>query len=381
MHISSCDLHQVDSNKMASDSPKSVLAPAGLSTTSLPRRLLSHRWVITDAKVFLEKNEGNYLKSPNFTLVLPKKAENGDTQQQTTLWFLAVMKNGNYFHMYLYQGSREAYGKSAQAGENASTILVSDCTFKLVNLETGKALYECKSSECQRIVCNESPGSCAGDNFSYSSIDQYLHNGCLALQVDATILCLTDPTESIHEQRNPLENNVLAGIKSLLTDTSFADVTIKCANAEFKAHKAVLTSQSPVFKKMLESDIKEKETSVIEIPNVDRAVISDMLKYFYTGSAPNLDEHVEVLFDLADKYELSQLYATCEDQLKSKMNVTNVIDFLILADMHRAKYLKDACLNYIYHNSAAVHSTSEWKELRKNSDHVSLLVESLEYKL
>ena len=369
---------------MASDSPKSVLDPAGLSTTSLPRRLLSHRWIITDAKIFLEKNEGKdsgVLRSPNFTLVLPKKSENGDAQQQTTLWFLAVLKSGSYFNMYLYQGYREAYGKSAQAGENASRILISDCTFKLVNLETGQALYECKSSERQLIVCNESPYNCASLSIGYSDIDKYLHNGCLALQVDATILCLTDPTESIREQRNPLDNNVLAGIKSLLTDTSFADVTIKCANAEFKAHKAVLTSQSPVFRRMLESDMKEKETSVIEIPNVDRAVISDMLNYFYTGSAPNLDEHVEVLFDLADKYVLLQLFATCEDQLKSKMNVTNVTRFLILADMHRAKYLKDACLNYIYHNSAAVHSTSEWKELRKNSDHVSLLVESLEYTL
>ena len=322
------------------------------------------------------------MRSPNFTVVLPKKTESGDQQEQTTLWFLEVYKDSENFRMNLYQGSREAMGKNvAGSVENASKILISDCTFQFVNLETGEILYKCSKGVHKRTVCNESPGACRSDAFSYSNIDKYLHNGCLAIQVDATLLCLTDPTESICELRKPLEDNVLAGIKGLFTDTSFADVTIKCTNAEIKAHKVILASQSPVFKRMFESDMKEKETSVVEIPNVDHRMISDMLAYLYTGSAPNLDTYVKKLFDLADKYELPQLFAMCENHLKSEMNVTNVIEFLVLADMHHASYLKEACLNYIYHNSAAVHSTSQWKELKKNSDHVSLLVESLEYTL
>ena len=249
-------------------------------------------------------------------------------------------------------------------------------------MENGDVLYKALKGDTVRKICNESPGECIYGCFSYSKLDQYTRSGTLVIQVDATIICLTDCTESIHERPQPLEDNVLAGVKSLLTNTHFADVTIKCPNAEFKAHKAILASQSPVFKKMLESDMKEQRTNVIEISDVDQAVISDMLAYFYTGSAPHIDTLDKELLDVADKYELSQLFAMCENHLKSwsEMNVTNVIELLILADMHHASYLKEACLNYIYHNSAAVHSTSQWKEL-KNSAHVSLLVESLEYTL
>ena len=103
------------SNKMASDSKIASKAPdpAGITTTSLPRRLLSHRWVITDAKILLGKNGGQRLKSPNFSVVLPKKSSSGDTQQQTTLWFLRVYKEGEHLYMGLYQGSREAMEKTS----------------------------------------------------------------------------------------------------------------------------------------------------------------------------------------------------------------------------------------------------------------------------
>ena len=106
----------------------------------------------------------------------------------------------------------------------------------------------------------------------YADINKFLYRGALTIQVEATLLCLTEPTECTH-QRKPLENNVLAGNKSLFEDKLLSDVMIKCGDAEFKAHKAILASQSPVFKKMLESDMKEQRTNVIEISDVDQAVI------------------------------------------------------------------------------------------------------------
>ena len=122
--------------------------------------------------------------------------------------------------------------------------------------------------------------------------------------------------------------------------------------------------------------MKEQRTNVIEISDVDQTVISDMLAYLYTGSAPHMDTLVKKLFNVADKYELLNLLAMCEYKLKSAITVANVIELLILADMHSAPYLKEACLNYIRHNSAAVLDTGQWKELKKNCDqHASLVME------
>ena len=366
------------SQVQSASSPKAV----GVSSISLPKRLLSHRYVINDAKLLLEMTESDGLRSPNFSFDPPQRSLS--VQQQITLWHLRVQKSGNYVYVYLYQGSREAVGKNAKAiSEDAPTTWITDYTIHFINPESGETMYASTSdSRYKRVICNESPGACHNFSIKYADMDKYLCHGTLTVQFEATLFCLTDPIESVNERRKPMEDklNVLAGNKSLFEDKVFADAMIKCGDAEFKAHKAILVSQSPVFKKMLESDMKEQRTNVIEISDVDQAVISDMLAYFYTGSAPHMDTLVKELFNVADRYELSQLFTMCEDKLMLEMSVENVMELLILADMHNSSYLKKACLNYIYCNSASVRSTSQWKELKKNCDrHAALLVEALEY--
>ena len=359
-------------------SPKAV----GVSSISLPKRRLSHRYVINDAKLLLEMTERDGLRSPNFSFDPLQRSLS--VKQQITLWHLRVQKSSSLVYIYLYQGSREAVGKSAEAtGEDAPTIWITDFTIHIINPESEETMYTSTSdSRYKRVICNESPGSCHNFSIRYADIDTYLCHGTLTVQFEATLFCLTDPVESVNEQRRQMEDklNILAGSKSLFEDKLLSDVTIKRGDAEFKAHKAILASQSPVFKKMLESDMKEQRTNVIEISDVDQAVISDMLAYLYTGSAPHMDTLVKELFDVADRYELSQLFAMCEDKLLLEMSVENAMELLILADMHNSSYLKKACLNYIYCNSASVRSTSQWKELKKNCDrHAALLVEALEY--
>ena len=90
-------------------------------------------------------------------------------------------------------------------------------------------------------------------------------------------------------------------------------------------HKAVLASQSPVFRRMLESDMKEQRT---EIPDVDPVVMSDLLTYLYTGIAPNMDALTNKLLEVANKYALSQLFEICENKLKSELNDTIFLSLL-----------------------------------------------------
>ena len=86
----------------------------------------------------------------------------------------------------------------------------------------------------------------------------------------------------------------------MFADEIFTDLTIKCGGEEFKVHKAVLASQSPVFRRMLESDMKEQKTNVIEISDVDPMVMSDLLTYLYTGVAPNMDALTNKLLEVAN---------------------------------------------------------------------------------
>ena len=413
-------------SEVAMSVPK-VLDSVIVCTTSLPKKQIFSRWVITDAKIFLENRGRDGLKSPDFSVLLPK-AKCGD-QQQTTLWHLKVyrdMKSSGRvqqagtsgesvrnFCIHLYQGPREDIETVCRTSEPlpgrgytsppishqsrpsrsycssevvASRVLITDCKFEIINSETGECMFTMASqsgSTVERKICNEYPGSCGYVSVQYADVERFLCQDTLIIQVHATLLCLSDPNESVlHEPRKPPEDNILSGVKYLFNEKLFADVTIKCGYTEFKAHKAILASQSPVFRRMLESDMKEQRTNVVEISDVDQAVISDMLAYIYTGCAPNLDTLVKDLLKVADKYELSELFAMCEDKLKADMKVANVIELLILADMHNASRLKGTCLNYIRQNSAAVLNTSQWKELKKNCDrHASLLVEIMDIAL
>ncbi|CAL1145403.1 unnamed protein product [Cladocopium goreaui] len=60
-------------------------------------------------------------------------------------------------------------------------------------------------------------------------------------------------------------------------DTDFADVEIKCGNQSFPAHRLILASASPVFAKMLQTDMKEARTRTVLIEDVDPEVVAKAL--------------------------------------------------------------------------------------------------------
>lgn len=88
---------------------------------------------------------------------------------------------------------------------------------------------------------------------------------------------------------------------------------IKCGEKEFKVHKIVLASQSPVFEKTLVTDMREK-SGIIDIPDTDPAV-EDLLVFIYKGTAPNLSTLARELLLLARMYEMSHLSELCECEM------------------------------------------------------------------
>ena len=122
-------------------------------------------------------------------------------------------------------------------------------------------------------------------------------------------------------RRNRPEYN---GIKSLLDDQLFNDLTIKCAEKEFKAHKAVLASQSPVFKRMLMTNMTEKESNVIELSDIDPPWFSQssLLIYIFWNYSQHKDTGYAAAIVVADKYELSHLIAICESNLLSGLVIS-----------------------------------------------------------
>ena len=93
-------------------------------------------------------------------------------------------------------------------------------------------------------------------------------------------------------------------LSKLLESQSMADVHFVVKGERVGAHLALLASASPVLTTMFESKFKEGQSKVVEIKDTSVSVLKEMLKFIYTGSAPNMDkpEMTEPLFLAADKY-------------------------------------------------------------------------------
>jgi speckle-type POZ protein len=197
----------------------------------------------------------------------------------------------------------------------------------------------------------------------------------LSIEVEADIFYLSGVTNYFDAP----STSVQKGLHSLYKSEEVTDTIIKCDAKEFKVHRAVLASLSPVFRAMFVADMMERQTGVIVVTDITSAAMSDLITYLYTGTAPNLNALAGDLLGVAERYQLPHLLAMCENELGRKLQANGVIETLILACLHDRVCLKKACLEYICRNSAAVFRTSEWLDFKDHKDqYASLYVEILE---
>lgn len=156
----------------------------------------------------------------------------------------------------------------------------------------------------------------------------------------------------------------------LFDRSSFSDVTLCVGGREFLAHKAILAARSPVFNAMFEHEMTESKQNRVDIQDVDHEVMREMLRFTYTGKAPNLDKMADDLLAAADKYNLERLKVMCEDALCSNLTIENVCDILVLADLHSAEQLKTHAIDFINSHATDVMETTGWRSMIQAHPHL-----------
>ena len=350
------------------------LSPKETGSTSFYKKTLSFRWVINDAANSLTFWE---LRSPDFSVLLQPATIYQPTWN--SVWHLSLCNKtihlcqGGNIHNYTERRHRRSI--------DSRTVSIRNCRFYILNPETQKTFYPKDHDERKRMftiqINNDEPMRCM-QNYQpiESSLSDYFYKDTLTIQVGADLFFVSDTGFAIpaHDQ--------CEGAYTLYKSEVLIDTIIKCQGMEFKVHRVILASQSPVFRAMFEADMKEKQSGVIEVSDITPEAMSDLVTYLYTGTAPNLKTLASELLEVAEKYQLPHLLTKCENELGSKMKEASVIGTLILADLHGRECLKKACLEYIRLNSARVFETSEWADFRDHKNQYSqLYLEVLEYTL
>ncbi|XP_039151466.1 protein roadkill isoform X1 [Drosophila simulans] len=157
---------------------------------------------------------------------------------------------------------------------------------------------------------------------------------------------------------------------NLFDNEKFSDVTLSVGGREFQAHKAILAARSDVFAAMFEHEMEERKLNRVAITDVDHEVLKEMLRFIYTGKAPNLEKMADDLLAAADKYALEKLKVMCEEALCVNLSVETAAETLILADLHSADQLKAQTIDFINTHATDVMETSGWQNMITTHSHL-----------
>ncbi|XP_048548326.1 BTB/POZ domain-containing protein At4g08455-like [Triticum urartu] len=122
-------------------------------------------------------------------------------------------------------------------------------------------------------------------------------------------------------------------------------------------------SRSLVFRAMLDNEMEESRSGVIEMYDVSYDVLRAFVHYMYTGEAL-LDEQMACdLLVLAEKYEVKHLKTYREKFITSKVNKDNTIVHYAFAHRHDAKQLLEASMSALMDSMPTLAERGEYKEL------------------
>ena len=170
-----------------------------------------------------------------------------------------------------------------------------------------------------------------------SSAATYMPNGELTFNLDLTIFGINPTTfgskkvNEVQTGSNETLLNVCESLGEFFLSKELSDVLIECQDKMFEAHQVILSASSPVFRGMFSHDLKEKKSQHVEIKDLESGVVSEMLRYIYTGSCVatvteteenNLDMVADLL-EASDKYQMVTLKNVCQSLLSAHLSVEN----------------------------------------------------------
>jgi len=148
----------------------------------------------------------------------------------------------------------------------------------------------------------------------------------------------------------------------------YGDVKIFCGAKEFRCHKLLLTSQSPVFKAMFDQEnSKESIYNAVDIQDCTPEAVEDFLFFLYNAmlrpfrfSSVNL-ELLFGLVHLSSKYQVELLMPSCMDFLMDIMAVDNVLKIFVVVDRYKlGSHISNMVREFMKKNIAVLVDKEEW---------------------
>jgi len=208
-----------------------------------------------------------------------------------------------------------------------------------------------------------------------------LKNGVFELKVNVTVKEKNDNTLIVGKGKRISKDCPQKSISSkMYEDKFFTDFEIISDGKSYPCHKVVLSVVSPVFRKMMESEMKEALESTLVLESHPEEVINSFLRFIYTGEMDEkvMIEHCVTFLELGEKYDMEGLKVEAEQAMISSLNPENMISFLKAGQLLRGESIRAAAKTFICQNIKNVKDKEKLRiEVQGQTDLLMELLESL----
>ena len=148
----------------------------------------------------------------------------------------------------------------------------------------------------------------------------------------------------------------------------FSDAKIQVQKNVFDVHKVILSSVSEVFLQLF-----QESEQIVVISDVSPEVMSDLLAYIYSGTAPNIKTNTTQLLIAADRYHIEDLVNQCLFELQLNFTSENVAEVLLLSNkFYYSGLIENACIDFVKSNYVSVLKSKSWTTFEHVSPSLAL---------
>ena len=143
------------------------------------------------------------------------------------------------------------------------------------------------------------------------------------------------------------------------------DVALEVEDGKaLKAHKCILSTASPFFQKLFNSDMRETNERVVRLEMLTELGLRDRLEFIYTGTVQiSTEENAQELIQMADYLLLPHLKTVAGRVLLQRLNTSNCISMYYFSERYRCEELITEIKDFIFANFTIVAKTEQFLSL------------------
>ena len=154
----------------------------------------------------------------------------------------------------------------------------------------------------------------------------------------------------------------------IFQEEEFKDFSLESEEgSKFPCHRIVLGAQSSVLMRMFIAPMEEKNKSTMKL-QYKADIVEKFVNFFYKKDIEEeKEENLGRYLELAEQYDIPHLKKQVEELAINKINVENMVNILLLADLYSAETLKKAAEDFIKSNKQKVRENlAEMEKLEKS---------------